>query len=371
MGFTKKDTQAIKGVAILMMFFHHCFLKMDRFDEYGIISTPFTSQQLIYFAQFCKICVGIFVFISAYGITLSFRNKNQIYMSDKQETMVLVCRRYLKMMSGYWFIFILVMAFAAVYDPGRIQEKYFKSGNMGLGIGYMFMDMLGLSKLFKTPKFIPTWWYMSLATIIVVLMPVLLRMYNRLGILLLPLCIIAMRLVKLRNSEITDWFFCLTVGIIFADFALLSKIREWAYQKKKWFSPILKFILMTGLLVFCVVIRQSAFGGRIMEVCDGICTAVVICYCNVYLIHIRGIRQILCLLGKYSMTMFLTHTFIRKVWMGDFTYHWKYAGLIWLSLVVTSLLLAVILDWLKEVTRYQKACDRNIEKITSCIMKNK
>lgn len=183
--------------------------------------------------------------------------------------------------------------------------------------------------------------------------------------------IIAMRLVKLRNSEITDWFFCLTVGIIFADFALLSKIREWAYQKKKWFSPILKFILMTGLLVFCVAIRQSAFGGRIMEVCDGICTAVVICYCNVYLIHIRGIRQILCLLGKYSMTMFLTHTFIRKVWMGDFTYHWKYAGLIWLSLVVTSLLLAVILDWLKEVTRYQKACDRNIEKITSCIMKNK
>lgn len=108
-----------------------------------------------------------------------------------------------------------------------------------------------------------------------------------------------------------------------------------------------------------------------MEICDGICTAVVICYCNVYLIHIRGIRQILCLLGKYSMTMFLTHTFIRKVWLADFTYHWKYAGLIWLSLVVTSLLLAVILDWLKEVTRYQKACDRNIEKITSCIMKSK
>ena len=27
MEFTKKDTQAIKGVAILMMFFHHCFLK--------------------------------------------------------------------------------------------------------------------------------------------------------------------------------------------------------------------------------------------------------------------------------------------------------------------------------------------------------
>ena len=111
MEFTKRDTQAIKGVAILMMFFHHCFLKMDRFDEYGIISTPFTSQQLIYFAQFCKICVSIFVFISAYGITLSFRNKNQTYMLDKQETTALVCRRYLKMMNGYWFIFILVMVF--------------------------------------------------------------------------------------------------------------------------------------------------------------------------------------------------------------------------------------------------------------------
>ena len=110
-----------------------------------------------------------------------------------------------------------------------------------------------------------------------------------------------------------------------------------------------------------------------MEICNGVCTAVVICYCNVYLIQIfgGGVRQILCLLGKHSMTMFLTHTFIRKVWLGDFTYHWRYAGAIWLSLVVTSLLLAVVLDWLKNVTRYQKACDSIIEKITSYIMKNK
>lgn len=227
--------------------------------------------------------------------------------------------------------------------------------------------MLGLSKLFKTPRFIPTWWYMSLAVIIIVLMPALLRLYHQFGILLLPVCLIVFRMVKLRNHAISDWFLCIVTGIIFADLELLPKIKEWALRKRHWFSPGLKFLLLTLLLIFSVALRQSRFGSSIHEICDGIIPAYVICYCHIYLIHIKGLRQLLCLLGRYSMTMFLTHTFIRRVWLADFTYHWKYAGLIWLSLLLTSLPLAMLLDWLKKATGYQKVWDGWIDRICSHI----
>ena len=34
--FTKKDSTAIKGIAILMMLWHHCFMA-GWFDEYSLI----------------------------------------------------------------------------------------------------------------------------------------------------------------------------------------------------------------------------------------------------------------------------------------------------------------------------------------------
>lgn len=39
--FDKYNSQAIKGIAIVMMLFHHMYLSQDRFEGLNVVFTPF------------------------------------------------------------------------------------------------------------------------------------------------------------------------------------------------------------------------------------------------------------------------------------------------------------------------------------------
>ena len=60
MKFSKDDTLCMKGIAILILFFHHNYLGPDRWLNSPISFYPFSQSQIMYIAKFLKICVGIF-----------------------------------------------------------------------------------------------------------------------------------------------------------------------------------------------------------------------------------------------------------------------------------------------------------------------
>ena len=66
--FSKKNTMALKGVAILMMMFHHCFCTLDRFKEHTVSFFPLNQTLVVDISAMFKICVSIFVFITGIGI---------------------------------------------------------------------------------------------------------------------------------------------------------------------------------------------------------------------------------------------------------------------------------------------------------------
>lgn len=63
--FSKKDTNIIKGIAILFLMFHHCFLSGDRYRNLQVVFSPFSESIVNYIAAFLKICVPIFVFFNS------------------------------------------------------------------------------------------------------------------------------------------------------------------------------------------------------------------------------------------------------------------------------------------------------------------
>lgn len=73
LGFTKKDTNIIKGMAIVFLMVHHCFKSAKRYAGYEVIFSPLNQEIVTYLASFLKICVPIFVFLTAYGITVSLK----------------------------------------------------------------------------------------------------------------------------------------------------------------------------------------------------------------------------------------------------------------------------------------------------------
>lgn len=365
MKFSKEDTLAVKGIAILLMFFHHNFLKMERFETYVIDGRPFSPETIVYLSQFCKICVGMFVFLSAYGMTLSFQKKSMDYTLTRKETIELTMRRYFKLMFGYWFIFILVQLFAVFYDPQRILSKYGGEGKIAF-IGKFGLDMLGLSDLFGTPKFIPTWWYMSLAIVMIFVMPILLGGYRRFGgAVLAGLAVLLPKALGLDETDLVRWLLCIVLGIWFADKDILVRLKQWQITDNKYFSKGCKFILGTLGLYLLVVLRQSVFGADYMFLLDGIVPTYVIWYSYEFITGIRYVRNVLMFLGKHSMNMFLTHTFIRAVWFDEFIYSWKYVGLIMLALTVTSLMLSIVIEELKKLVRYRTWTGKLTEKLVN------
>ena len=76
--FDREASQALKGIAIVMMLFHHCFQMASRYDGWTILFSPLREQQVINLAVGCKICVAIFAFISGYGLFWGIKNKRDI-----------------------------------------------------------------------------------------------------------------------------------------------------------------------------------------------------------------------------------------------------------------------------------------------------
>jgi len=71
--FSKGDTMAVKGVAILFMLFAHLFNRLQLVD----LSTPLAyvgEQPLVYLLIFAMNPVHFFIFLSGYGLSLSNKN---------------------------------------------------------------------------------------------------------------------------------------------------------------------------------------------------------------------------------------------------------------------------------------------------------
>lgn len=64
---------AIKVLLYFLCFIIVIFLSSDRYAGYNVSFLPFDEGGVVYFIEFCKICVSIYVFLIAYGLTLSLK----------------------------------------------------------------------------------------------------------------------------------------------------------------------------------------------------------------------------------------------------------------------------------------------------------
>lgn len=177
--FTKEDSVKIKGVAIILMLIHHCFLNSNRYKGQEVVFAPFSETAWNEWALYFKICVAIFVFISAYGLTISFKSVDSELNMPKEKVVRVLAVRYIKLMSSYMFVFVALQLYSLIMQKGRYTYIY---GNKPTGIIYMLIDMFGLANILGTPTFIATFWYMSLAQIIIFTVPLFIRVHKRGGV---------------------------------------------------------------------------------------------------------------------------------------------------------------------------------------------
>lgn len=363
MRFTKKDTAAMKGVAICMMMFHHCFLGADRYEGFGIDFLLLGEYLTVLLAQFCKICVAVFVFISGYGITISLKRMDR---SIPGAEALQIKKRWFSLMSGFWFVYILSFIAAAVLKPSIITKAYFIGKNPLDKVFYILADFFGVAKLFGTPQMIGTWWYMSLAIIIICIMPVMYKIYKKYGSLVVFVLVFCINgFYDAKNYDMFRWFFVLALGMICAENNFLGRCKEFKFIKNNYLLDYaLKFILYTPVLILCIYVRQN-LDFVVAYIQDGIIPLYVIFYCYTIVFEIPFVYKALGYIGKHSMNIFMSHTFLRAFYLRNFIHSFKYPFVIVAVLLLLSLFLSVIIEALKKCSGYNnliKKCMLYIER---------
>lgn len=354
--FTKRDTNIIKGVAIIFLMIHHCFLTPQRYAGMMVDFTPLSQDIVTYIAAFLKICVPMFVFLTAYGITISIKKKYGTLDILGKQMVAYIKHRMFNLYTGWIFVFFLCEAFCMIYS-GLPFEVYGKDIQ---GAVYFLIDGLGVSNLLGTPTLIGTWWYMSLAISLVIVLPLLIKIYSKIGFVYMFLIFsILSRQLGLTESSLIHWLPVVLFGIVCADKDWLVQMRDFKIVKGSllW-NKLLKFVMGLVIILALIVFRQSGVSAVLFEIKDGFIPFFIIYFLYEFICPVRYLSDLLRFIGKYSMNIFLIHTIIRATYFRKFIYGFQYAPLIVVVLLVISLVVAVLVEQVKKMLRYERICDK-------------
>ena len=359
MKFTKEHTMQMKGIAIIILLFHHCFLNAQRWATvpyeklattkgwgyYPISFAPFSSHTIQYLASFSKICVAMFVFMTGYGMWVS-------YESQKKKTTMsnYIKKRMVTLMTGFLIIFVVTEILAI--PTGRFIEVY---GHDFRSVVYMIIDALGLAKLLGTPLFCLTWWYMSLAIVLIMIFPFVHSIMEKYQWVVVVASIIVPRACGFgQSTDLFRYLLAYTLGMYFAQHDLLARIKEKFMEQNVAGKLLFLIVSLIGLAVI-IKCRQNAWIGlKYLDFWDGFAAMYVIVISYIYILNGKWIVKGLGFLGKHSMNIFLIHSFYRDVFFHEFTYSFYYAWLDYIVLMAISLVTSIVLEWFKKLIRYEK-----------------
>lgn len=362
MKFTKEHTMQMKGIAIIILLFHHCFLNAQRWATvpyeklattkgwgyYPISFAPFSSHTIQYLASFSKICVAMFVFMTGYGMWVS-------YESQKKKTTMsnYIKKRMVTLMTGFLIIFVVTEILAI--PTGRFIEVY---GHDFRSVVYMIIDALGLAKLLGTPLFCLTWWYMSLAIVLIMIFPFVHSIMEKYQWVVVVASIIVPRACGFgQSTDLFRYLLAYTLGMYFAQHDLLARIKE-KFMEQNVAGKLLSLIVSLIGLAVIIKCRQNAWiGWKYLDFWDGFAAMYVIVNSYIYILNGKWIVKGLGFLGKHSMNIFLIHSFYRDVFFHEFTYSFYYAWLDYIVLMAISLVTSMVLEWFKKLIRYEKFID--------------
>lgn len=356
-GLTKKDSQCLKGIGILFMLFYHLFRAPEVFAGHSVSFFPFDENFVVAASYMCKICVCIFAFVSGYGLLKSVK----AIAINRFSVVKWNIKRLLKTMSGFWFIYVL--AFIVTFIINDLPKTVYFNGSGIKGFVYVLIDFLGLSNLFSTPMLIGTWWYMSAAVIYILLVPIIFCISKKIGYT--PIAFAIIFIPKALNIGFTGgrnpytFLLVMVFGMLFADYNIFEKI-SCGLPKNKFLAFLISFAAFGGISIFFCIASQRKDNESAWQLIYGVFPVFVICFFRYCVIRIPVIKNILAFLGDHSMTMFLTHTFIRYTYLNEFVYSFRNFIKIYAVLFVLSVALAFVIDMIKRLIKFDKLVEKMI-----------
>ncbi len=359
----KRATDIAKGFAILMMLFHHAFYSQSavskRAGDLVIRYAPLSSNTVFSVASAFKACVPVFVFITGYGTYRSltkWRAKNPDASLGGYSLI-----RHLRLILNFLPIYVLGVATCCLTGTRTLTEIYGSEGVIK-GCFSVVADALGLAYVLKTPTFIATWWYLSLAILLIYLVPIVVLQSERFDSLsILMVTCIALPLMGIdMDSAFGRYVPTAILGVLCAQHNVLEQPST-----KQSSTPALQPMALPGLpfVLFCLSLyleRRIGYPWILQSL-----AALFLCATAMQVERIGG--SVLAFLGKHSSNMFMAHTFLLSVLLPRQIYSLGNWLLILTAIVSLTLAVSVTLEFLKERMGYHAVCERFISAVRQAL----
>lgn len=247
MTLTKKDSDMLKGIAIIMMLIHHFWnpvmQPIPRQFQLGDFIVPNIE---ILIAETSKICVSIFAFLTGYVLWLN-RNKysSYSYIYGKLRSFLL----------NYWFVGFVFILLAIAFAIKLPSLKIFIANLFGFEVGAY--EILGYDYVNVVHA-----WYVRFYICLLLTFPIILRLldrtdrFNHFVTFCIYIVICECAYLCFRNSDVYilkkmvaiyfQWIPAVLFGYYACRYGWLAKMEMMDIKK----SVIILFVLLIQRLIF-------------------------------------------------------------------------------------------------------------------------
>lgn len=348
--FDRNDTKAIKGVAVLLMLFHHLAAFSYRMPV-GFVGfeTLLGTQLLQEIASASKFCVSLFFFLGGYGLYIRFRDFKLSITSS-----------ILNLYKSYWKVFSIfipiayllfnrsgdnINALATTYAMPRTRDYItaaisdFTAWSCTLNGEWWFLKsyicVIPLGYLFcrATQKSTDFWVDIFLVFGLDILLTCILPTISTTGSLWCLQTNIYFTSFLTNNSRSIAFF----AGIVFAKYDGIRKLKQ-MLQNLSFCLPVC-FAALAALVLSNLYVTGDDAG-------DIVYCAALIPILSVILDRLPPLKKAAMYLGKHSTNMWLIHSFYCYYFL-EFTHIVYCTQNVWIDLailVVLSLVSSILVN---------------------------
>lgn len=351
------ETNVIKAIAICAMLWHHLFYEHPEYGNF-VFKLALTG----------KVCVALFVFLSGYGMAVQYQRRNvennHPFCSNRESLLHglsiwlrFLARRFSNFYLNYWFVFLVTVPIGIFVFGRTLADAYGAESSVWVSL---LTDVLGL-RVFESYNI--TWWVNRLFLSLWLVFPflywsmnsrfvsfwMLILLYLDPGSILFPLEFLA--------PGMSIWLISFALGI----FTALNGTMLNIYLNKV--NRNLIFAVFATVALALLYMRNnyvlSCFCGMSGDPLIALFLSLtIVCLCRLTKRNLK----VLAFVGKHSMNMYLTHTFILGYFFHNFIYSFKNPLLIFAVLFSISLFLSMVLEFFKKIIGFYRLQD-NVKKL--------
>lgn len=300
--FSKQDTLITKGIATILLIFHHLFYddffvsEVDKLN-YNYLLTPISSL----LCKYGYVCVFIFSCLSGYAIYKK--------IESEQDYKKVVIKYETNLLFSFISVYIVccILWFLNINDGGNGIIEYWNSYGDYSIITKLFMiviDMLGCADLFGSKTINPSWWYMGAAHLIILILPIFIK-FNEKYETKYTIFIILLAFSSFISEKSIDTKYVAIICCVLSSYIgyILSSSNYFQYiYNHKYISTILSIIIF----LFSIFISDR-FGGYLSFGVFGGIAFMTLTFCIVNKLFF--IKRFLAKIGEKSNIIYMSHVF--------------------------------------------------------------